>query len=128
MELHYPQCIACDFIMYILSLLCVLYSVVSVSYFNYLMMASETPRIYAMFGCKFTPGFEKCYHSFAKDVIHTNIWLKKCRKLGGGGRMHKTICGTLANSCCRNWTYGTLAQIMQCTELSPLRFAILKVP
>ena len=44
------------------------------------------------------------------------------------GRMHKTICGTLANSCCRNWTYGTLAQIMQCTELSPLRFAILKVP
>ena len=44
------------------------------------------------------------------------------------GRMHKTICGTLANSCCRNWTYGTLAQIMQCTEQSPLRFAILKVP
>ena len=43
-------------------------------------------------------------------------------------RMHKTICGTLANSCCRNFTYGTLAQIMQCTELSPLRFAILKVP
>ena len=44
------------------------------------------------------------------------------------GWMHKTICGTLANSCCRNWTYGTLAQIMQCTEQSPLRFAILKVP
>ena len=44
------------------------------------------------------------------------------------GRMHQTICGTLANSCCRNWTYGTSAQIMQCTELSPLRFAILKVP
>ena len=44
------------------------------------------------------------------------------------GRIHKTICGALANSCCRNWTYGTLAQIMQCTELSPLSFAILKVP
>ena len=44
------------------------------------------------------------------------------------GRMHKTICGTLANSCCRNWNYGALAQIMQCTEQSPLRFAILKVP
>ena len=40
-------------------------------------------------------------------------------------QMHKTICGTLANSCCRNLTYGTLAQIMKCTELSPLRFAIL---
>ena len=47
---------------------------------------------------------------------------------GSWGWMHKTICGTLANSCCRNWTYGTLAQIMQCTEQSPLRFAILKVP
>ena len=34
-------------------------SVISVSYFNYLMMASETPRIYAMFGCKFTPRVEK---------------------------------------------------------------------
>ena len=44
-----------------------------VSYFNYLMMASETPRIYAMFGCKFTRGVEKCCHSFAKDAILTNI-------------------------------------------------------
>ena len=51
----------------------VLYSVISVSYLNYLMMASETPRIYAMFGCKFRPGVEKCYHSFAKDAILTNI-------------------------------------------------------
>ena len=58
----------------------VLYSVMSVSYFNYLMMASEIPRIYAMFGCKFTPGVEKCYHSFANDVILTNKWLKKYRR------------------------------------------------
>ena len=58
----------------------VLYSLISVSYFNYLMMASETLRIYAMFGCKFTPRVEKCYHSFAKNVILTNIWLKKCRR------------------------------------------------
>ena len=55
----------------------VLYSGVSVSYFNYLMMASETPRIYAMFRCKFTPGVEKCYHSVANDAILTNKWLKK---------------------------------------------------
>ena len=54
--------------------------------------------------------------------------LGKCRCAKSWGRMHKTICGTIANSCCSNWTYGTLAQIMQCTELSPLRFAILKVP
>ena len=40
----------------------------------------------------------------------------------------QNYCGTLANSCCRDWTYGTLAQIMQCTELSPLRFVLLKVP
>ena len=39
-------------------------------------MASETPRKYAMFGCKFTPEVEKCYNSFPKDVILTNIWLK----------------------------------------------------
>ena len=46
-------------------------------------MASETPRIYAMFGCKFTPGLEKCYHSFAKDAILTNILLKKRRRSDG---------------------------------------------
>ena len=34
----------------------------------------------------------------------------------------------LSEQLCRNWTYGTLAQIMQCTELSPLRFAIFKMP
>ena len=61
----------------------VLYSVISVSYFNYLMIASETPRIYAMFGCKLTPGVEKCYHSFANDAILPNIWLKKCRRSDG---------------------------------------------
>ena len=61
----------------------VLYSVISVSYFNYLMMASETPRIYAMFGCKFTPGVEKWYDSFVKEVILTNILLKKCRRSDG---------------------------------------------
>ena len=54
-------------------------------------------------------------------------WLSWPEGHGVMGRMHKTICGTLATSCCRNWTYGSLAQIMQCTELSPLRFAILKV-
>ena len=59
-KLHYPQCIAWDVIMYILPRLSwCFYSVISVSYFNYLMMASETPRIYAMFWCKFTPGVEK---------------------------------------------------------------------
>ena len=36
-----------------------------------------------MFGCKFTPGVEKCYHSFAKDAIITNIGLKKCRRSDG---------------------------------------------
>ena len=56
------------------------YSVISVSYFNYLMMASETPRIYAMFGCKFIPGVKKCYHSFPKDAILINICLKKCQR------------------------------------------------
>ena len=61
----------------------VLYSVISVSYFNYLKMASETPSIYAMFGCKFTPGVEKRYHSFAKYAILTNIWLKKCQRSDG---------------------------------------------
>ena len=61
----------------------VLYSVISVSYFNYLMMASETPRIYAMFRCKFTTGVEKRYRSFANDAILTNKWLKKCRRSDG---------------------------------------------
>ena len=61
----------------------VLYSVISVSYFNYLMMASETPRECAMFGCKFVPGVKKCYHSFPKDAILTNICLKKCQKSDG---------------------------------------------
>ena len=32
-----------------------------------------TPWYNAMFGCKFTPGVEKCYHSFAKEAILTNI-------------------------------------------------------
>ena len=62
----------------------VLYSVISVSYFNYLMMVSETPRTYAMFGYKFTPGVEKCYHSFANDaILLPNIRLKKCRRSDG---------------------------------------------
>ena len=52
--------------MYIVTAVLAVYSVISVSYLNYLMMASETPWIYAMFGCKFTPGVEKCYHSFLK--------------------------------------------------------------
>ena len=46
-------------------------------------MASETPRIYAMFGCRFTPGVEKCCHSFSKDAILPDIWLKKCRRSDG---------------------------------------------
>ena len=61
----------------------VLYSVISVSYFNYLMMASETPRICEMFGCKFIPGAKKCYYSFPKDAILTNKCLKKCRRSDG---------------------------------------------
>ena len=36
-----------------------------------------------MFWCKFTPGFEKCYHSFPKDVILTNVWLKTSRRSDG---------------------------------------------
>ena len=40
-------------------------------------------EIYAMFGCKFTPGVEKCYHSFANDAILTNKWLKTCRRSDG---------------------------------------------
>ena len=40
-------------------------------------MASETQRVCAMFGCKFMPGVKKCYHSFPKDAILTNICLKK---------------------------------------------------
>ena len=59
------------------------YSVISVSYFNYLMMASETPRVSAMFGCKFIPGVKKCYHSFPKNAILRNIWVKKCRRSDG---------------------------------------------
>ena len=50
---------------------------------QFFVMASETPWIYAMFGCKFTPGVEKCNHSFPKDVILTNIWLKKSRRSDG---------------------------------------------
>ena len=61
----------------------VLCSVISVSYFNYLTMVSETPRTYAMFGCTFTHGVEKCSHSFAKEAILTNIWLKKCQRSDG---------------------------------------------
>ena len=40
-------------------------------------MASETPRVCAMFGCKFIPGVKKCYHSFPKDAILKNIHVLK---------------------------------------------------
>ena len=46
-------------------------------------MASETPMACAMFGCKFIPRVKKCYHSFPKDAILTNICLKKCRRSDG---------------------------------------------
>ena len=61
----------------------VLYSVISVSYFDYLMMASETPRIYAIFGWNIHLELKNCYHSFAKDTILTNIRLKKCWRSDG---------------------------------------------
>ena len=64
----------------------VLYSVISVSYFTYLLMASETPRIYAMFGCKFTPGVEKMLPLIRKrrdPHKYIIIWLKKCQRSDG---------------------------------------------
>ena len=70
----------------------VLYSVISVSYFNYLMMASETPRVCAMFGYKFIHGVMKCYQSFSKGSILTNIWLKKCRRSDGVNPNTARIC------------------------------------
>ena len=59
-------------------------------------MASETPRIYAMFGWKFTLGVEKCCHSFPKDAILANIWLQKCRKSDGGNPKTTGICSRYA--------------------------------
>ena len=70
----------------------VLYSVISVSYFKYLMMASETPRVCAIFGCKFIPGVKKCYHSFPKDAILINICVKKCRRSDGVNPNTASIC------------------------------------
>ena len=84
--------------------------VVYISFFNHL--GTPDPPFFGLFRFK----------------VNFLIWTWCTRnviKITIRGRMHETICGTLANSCCRNWTYGTLAQIMQCTEQSPLRFAIL---
>ena len=84
MGLQYPQCIACDVIMYILSLLYWCFIQWYRSHISIiLIMSSETLRIYAMFWFKFTPRVEKCYHSSANSAILTNIWLKKCRRSNG---------------------------------------------
>ena len=55
-------------------------------------MASETPRVCAKFGCKFIPGVKKCYHSFPKEAILTNICLKKCRRSDGVNPNTARIC------------------------------------
>ena len=36
-----------------------------------------------MFGCKFTPGVEKCCQIFPKDAILTNMWLQKGQRSDG---------------------------------------------
>ena len=54
-------------------------------------MASETPMVCEMFGCKFIPGV-KCYHSFPKDAIFANICLKKCRRSDGVNPKTARIC------------------------------------
>ena len=83
LEHHCPECIACDVTMCI-HRCCdgALLSVIGLI-LHLFVMASETQRVYAMFWCKFTPGVEKCYHSFPKDAILTNIWLQKYRSSDG---------------------------------------------
>ena len=70
LEHHYPECITCDVTLCILSLLCRQCRCFIECYQSHIpnlfMMASETPRVYDMFGCKFTPGIEKCCYSFRK--------------------------------------------------------------
>ena len=73
------------FIQWYRSYIC--YIILSVLYFiqwyRSYISASETPRIYAMFFCKFTPGVEKMLPLIRKNAILTNIWLKKCRRSDG---------------------------------------------
>ena len=45
-----------------------------ISYF--FLISSKTPSVCITIACKFTPGVEKCHHSFAKDAIIKNMWLK----------------------------------------------------
>ena len=68
---------------YCVAAVLVLHSLINRIFHFFCVIASETPIIYPMFGCKFTTGDEKCYHPFPKDVIPTNIWLKKAQRSDG---------------------------------------------
>ena len=86
MEHHYPECIACDVTMCIRC--CSAGALVIECYRSniqfFLVMASETPKIYAMFGYKFTQlDLKNSTTYFENDAIHTNIWLKICRGTDG---------------------------------------------
>ena len=56
LEHHCPECIACDVTLRIL--LCCAGSLLSVigRILHFFVLASEARMVYAMFGCKFTPG------------------------------------------------------------------------
>ena len=56
LEHHYPECMACDGTLRILSLQCWCFVACYRSHITIFLMSFGTPRVYAMFGCNFTPG------------------------------------------------------------------------
>ena len=80
-------------------------------------MASETPRVCAMFGCKFIPGVKKCYHSFQNDAILTNICLKKCRRSDGVNPNTARICSLYFSYPLKYVLFNLVTPIMLNTNL-----------
>ena len=56
-------------------------------------MVPYNHKVCAMFGCNFTPGVDKHYHRFPRDVSLRNIWVRECRRSDFVNPDTATICG-----------------------------------